>query len=277
MKKIFFFVLAFIFSAFVTPIVRYYLTAILRSVAAPGWLIGVLVPVVTWFIVFTLLLLLFGKPIFLEELSKDIKFVPVEPDEFPQLDAKSLQRYTDALESVGFVKLIDFKIVGGQISFVRLFVHPQHSCWAEVGQIFFKSRKPMPIAVTIGSALEPNWSLSTGDIKISSLLFGIGYMMRHPRTLWISKPGVTPSKLLQTHLQRRGQIISTLNLEVTELTDTSLAAYFTFQLEERIKRKQVLQRKNIIVGLIEALLFAVNPKQEWMGEYGDAVATKMRS
>lgn len=68
-----------------------------------------------------------------------------------------------------------------------------------------------------------------------------------------------------------------MNIKVTELTDTSLDAYFTFQREERIKRKQALQRKNTIVGAIEALLFAVNPKQEWMGEYGDVAATKMQS
>lgn len=258
--------------------VGYYLTAILRIVATPEWLIGVLVPVVTWFIVYALLLLLFFKPLILQGFSKDQEFRPVDADEFPQLDINSLQRYTDALESAGFVKLIDFKIVG-QISFARLFVHPQHSCWAEVNQIFFKSRKPMPIAVTIMSAIEPNWSLSTMDRKISGsgLLFGVHYMWRHPRTLWINQPGVTPSKLLQTHLQRLGKIVSTLNLQVTELTDTSLAAYSTFQREERIKRKKTIQHKNIIVGVVEALFFAVNPKQEWMGEYEDVVATKMRS
>lgn len=135
----------------------------------------------------------------------------------------------------------------------------------------------MPIGASIISSLEPDWSLSTTDKKLSGFLFGIMYMWRQPRTLWISQPGVTPSKLLQTHLQRLGKIVSTLNLEVTELTDTSPDFYFALEREARIKRKQALQRKNIIVGVLETLLFAVNPKQEWMGEYGDAVATKMRS
>lgn len=277
MKKTIFFVIAFIFSAFASPMVRYYLTAILRIVATPEWLIGILVPVVTWFIVFSLLLLMFVKPLILQDLSKDQEFIPADADEFPQLDINSLQRYTDALESAGFVQLIDFTIVSENRCFARLFVHPQHYCWAEVSQIFFKSKKPMPIGASIMSSLEPDWSLSTTDKKVSSFLFGIMHMWRQPRTLWISKPGISSSKLLQTHLQRLGKIVSTLNLEVTELTDTSPDFYFALEREARIKRKQALQRKNIIVGVVEALLFAVNPKQEWMGEYGDAVATKMRS
>lgn len=277
MKRNVSFVLAFIFGAFLSEIVRHYLTAIFTGLAGPESLILIFVPVVGLWIIVVLSLLLFAKPVFLQEQSKEQQFIPVDADEFPQLDINSLQEYTDALESAGFVQVIDFTIVSESRCFVRLFVHPQHYCWAEVGQIFLKSQKPMPIAASITNALEPNWSLSTTDRKVNGFLFGISYIWRHPRTLWISKPGVTPSKLLQTHLHRRGQIVSTMNIKVTELTDTSLDAYFTFQREERIKRKQALQRKNTIVGAIEALLFAVNPKQEWMGEYGDVAATKMQS
>ena len=277
MKKTIFFILAFIFGAFLSGMARHYLTAIFKGLTGLESLILIFVPVVVLWIIVILSLLLSAKPVFLQEQSKEQQFIPVDADEFPQLDINSLQEYTDALESAGFVQLIDFTIVSESRCFVRLFVHPQHYCWAEVGQIFFKSKKPMPIAASITNALEPNWSLSTTDRKVDRFLFGISYIWRHPRTLWISKPGVTPSKLLQTHLQRRGQIVSTINIEVTELTDTSLDVYFAFQREERIKRKQALQRKSTIVGVVEALLFAVNPKQEWMGEYGDAVATKMRS
>ncbi|MEG3974635.1 hypothetical protein QT970_08430 [Microcoleus sp. herbarium8] len=276
-KKNISFVLAFIFGAFLFEIARHYLTAIFKGLAGPESLILIFLPVVVLWIIVILSLLLSAKPVFLQEQSKEQQFIPVDADEFPQLDINSLQEYTDALEAAGFVQLIDFTIVSESRCFVRLFVHPQHYCWAEVGQIFLKSKKPMPIAASITSAIEPNWSLSTTDREVSRFLFGISYIWRHPRTLWISQPGVTSSKLLQTHLQRLRQIVSTLNLEVTELTDTSLNAYCAFQREERIKRKQALQRKNTIVGLIEALLFTVNPKQEWMGEYGDAVATKIRS
>jgi len=274
-KKIILYAIAFIFGAFLWPFLTYYLTAIFKGLARPESLILIFVPVMVLWIIVILSLLLSAKPVFLQELSKDLEFVPVDADEFPQLDINSLQRYTDALESAGFVQLTDFTIVSENRCFVRLFVHPQHYCWAEVGQMFFKSKKPMPIAASITSALEPNWSLSTTDREVNRFLFGISYMWRHPRTLWISKPGVTPSKLFQTHLQRLRQIVSTLNLEVTELTDTSLDAYCALEREARIKRKQVIQRKNTIVGLIEVLLFAVNPKQEWMGEYGEAVAKKI--
>ncbi len=277
MKKNIYFVFALIFSVFISEIARYYLTAIFKDLAGTKSIIFVFVPVVVLGIIAILSLLLSAKPVFLQEQSKEQEFIPVDADEFPQLDVNSLQEYTDALESAGFVQLVDFTIVSESRCFARLFVHPQHYCWVEVGQIFLKSKKPMPIGVSIISFLEPDWSLYTNDIKVSRFLSSIMHIWRHPRTLWISKPGVTPSKLLQTHLQRRGQIVNTINIEVTELTDTSLAAYFTFQREERIKRKQVLQRKNTIVGVMEALLFPVNPKQEWMGEYGDVVAAKMRS
>ncbi|WP_293156937.1 MULTISPECIES: hypothetical protein [unclassified Microcoleus] len=279
MKKTIFFLLAFIFTAFVSPILRYYLTAIFISVATPKWLIGVLVPVVTWFIVFVLLLLLFFKPLMLQDYLKEQEFIAVEPDEFPQLDVNSLQRYTKTLELAGFVQLIDFTImVSGKqkLGFARLFLHAQHDCWVEVNQMFL-SGKLMPVAATIISTLKPDWSLSTTDRKMSGFLLGLTYIISHPRGLWINQPSITPSKLLEIHLHKLQQIANTLTLEVTKLTDTSPDAYFDFQHRERIKRKQALQRKNMIVGIAKALISAVNPQREWMGEYGDAVATKMQS
>lgn len=277
MKKILLFVLAFIVTAFVSPIIRYYLIGILRFLAAPAWLIDVLVPVVTWLIGFVVLMLLFFKPLMLQDYLKKQEFVAVEPDEFPQLDVKSLQQYTNALESAGFAKFIDFTVISGKqkSGFARLFFHPKHYCWAEVNQIVLSGRL-MPVAVTIISTLEPDWSLSTTDRKTSGFLLGLIYLLGHPRSLWINQPSVTPSKLLQIHLQRLRQIANTLTLEVTELSDASPDAYFDFKRRERIKRKQALQRKNMIFGIAEVLLFAMNPKQEWMGEYRDAVATKMR-
>lgn len=62
-----------------------------------------------------------------------------------------------------------------------------------------------------------------------------------------------------------------------EVTDDSLDVCCDFQQELRLKRKQAFQRKNIAVGLIEALLFDVSPKSEWMGNYRNAIATKMRT
>jgi len=242
-------------------------------VATPEWLIGILVPVVDWFIVFSLLLLMFVKPFILQDFSKDQEFIPVDANEFPQLDINSLQRYTDALESVGFVQLIDFTIVSESRCFVRLFVHPQHCCWVEVNQMFLLG-KLRPVVANIISTLEPDWSLSTTDRKTSGFLLGLTYLINHPRGLWINQPSVTLSKLLETHLQRLRQIANTLTLEVTELTDTSPDAYFALQRRERIKNKQTLQRKNMIVGFAEFLISAVNPKREWMGDYQNAVATK---
>ena len=275
MKKIILFVLAFIVTAFVSPIVRYYLIGIFRILAVPVWLIAVLVPVVTWFIVFLLLLLLFFKPLMLQAYLKEQEFIAVEPDEFSQLNVNSLERYTKALESAGLVKLIDFTMVSDQEKpgFARLFFHPRHYCWVEVNQMFL-SGKLMPVTATIISTLEPDWSLSTTDRKMSGFLLGLTYLLNHPRSLWINQPSVTPSKLLQIHLQRLRQIANTLTLEVTELSDASPDAYFDLQRRERIKRKQALQRKNIIVGIAEVLISAVNPKREWMGDYQKAVATK---
>lgn len=275
MKKIILFVLAFIVTAFVSPIVRYYLIGILRFLAAPAWLIAVLVPVLTWLIGFVLLLLLFFKPLVLQDYLKEQEFVAVEPDEFSQLDVKSLQHYTNALESAGFAKLIDFTMVYSKHKpgFARLFFHPQHYCWVEVNQMFLLGRL-MPVAATIISTLEPDWSLSTTDRKTSGFLLGLIYLLSHPRSLWINQPSVTLSKLLERHLQRLRQIANTLTLEVTELSDASPDAYFDFQRRERIKRKQTLQRKNMIVGIAEVLISAVNPKREWMGDYQKAVTTK---
>ena len=130
------------------------------------------------------------------------------------------------------------------------------------------------MAIAIISKLEPDWSFSSTDRKIRGLLSGLGCMMRHPRTLWISQPSVTSIELLQTHLQQLQQIANTLNLEITKFTDYSPDIYFDFQQTEKIKRKQAFQRKNMILGLVEALNFVVNPKDEWLGNYQNTVAIK---
>lgn len=276
MKKIIVFAIIFIFCWFLTPFLKYYLTAIFTNLALPGWSIGVLAAVVSWFITFVLSVLLFLKPLVLQDLSKEQEFILADPYEFPQLDVESLQRYTEDLESIGFVKIIDFKISTQQVSFARIFLHPQHQCWAEVSQIFLHT-KSMPIISTIMSVFDNGYSLSSSDRKLSGLLFGRNFIIRHPQILWMSHPGITQNKLLEIHLQRRREIAHILNLKIAEVTDDSLDVYCDFQRELRIKRKQDFQRKNIAIGLVESLLFDVNPKQEWMGEYGDAVATKMRS
>jgi hypothetical protein len=127
------------------------------------------------------------------------------------------------------------------------------------------------------SVFDNGYSLSTSDRKVSGLLFGRNYIIRHPRSLWMSQPGITQKKNLQIHLQRRREIAHILNLKIAEVTDDSLDVYCDFLRELRLKRKQDFQRKNIAIGLVESLLFDVNPKQEWMGEYQEAVATKMGS
>jgi hypothetical protein len=102
---------------------------------------------------------------------------------------------------------------------------------------------------------------------------GISYMMNRSKTLWQIFPeyGVDDiQELLTTHLELRQEISSTLNLEVQ--TDLTLESYIHHEEDEGLQRRVVLKKKRILIALIEAYLFELNPKSEWLGDYAKFAA-----
>gem|GEM_PF-1423804 len=205
-------------------------------------------------------------------VPQNFQFLPATPDQFPALDAESLRRYTEAFESLGFVRLRDYTMADDSMTFAtsfgRLFANRERGCFAEVGQVFPKGKKPMPMGCMIGSLMEDGWSLATTDRQPQAL----SYMMRRPRALWTSHPRSRPTELMHLHLERRRQIAYELGVKVIE--DVSAENFFAHERREAADRQQALKRRNLAVGLSEAAAFKLKPKHEWMGEYPNVAARK---
>ncbi|TYQ28820.1 hypothetical protein [Pseudanabaena sp. UWO310] len=208
------------------------------------------------------------KTTILKSLSNIPEYIPTNPSEFPRLNLNNLESYTQKLESLGFHKLEDLKLAGKNANkspaIARIFLNTEYNCYAEISQVFssIDPLKDHEIYCNVRSFLENEWSLLTTDTLNSS---GIIYMLRRSRTLWKMLPKYSVNELLHSHLEMREQICRDLNIQ--PLNNLSLNWYILNEQNEAVKRKNALEEKNIFIGLIEALLFELKPKTEWLGEY----------
>ena len=79
---------------------------------------------------------------------------------------------------------------------------------------------------------------------------------------------------MQSHLRFRQQMLTDLGITVS--TDVSWDAYGTLEQQATIFRKQTFRQKNLLLAMLEATLFEINPKSEWLGDY-PKVAAKRRA
>ena len=261
MKNIHIYILLFFGTFLLGMFQRPLLDLILRPLTqagASGLLIAV-VPIIFSFVVLLVLFLSAAKPAILKALSQEQELLPLDFYELPNLDADNLALYSHSLESLGFTCLGDYQLNPTSTKgILRLFSHPEHYCFAEVGQVF-SERQLNPTFYTIASAFEQNWSLFHRHHDMSGFLGGLSYMMRQKRHLWANYSNASPEELLRIHLECRQRIVADLGLRV--LTDMSVEAFNSYT------RDYCRTKKSLFVGLIEAFLFSLHPKTEWMGEY----------
>lgn len=195
-----------------------------------------------------------------------LKFPAAKPEDIDGLDLKALDRYTKAFESLGFQRAKDFTLkteVSMGNGFGRLFVHPEHHCYGEVNQVVQGGGAGAPMRANIMSLLEEGWAFSSGDrdpAGLSSL-----WLIRRPKALWMAHPHEKLKNILEAHLHRREEMIEGLKVDV--ISDLSAEAYITHERQAALDRRQTLQKKFILVGLIEMWLFSKNPKSEYMGSF----------
>ncbi|MFN6567431.1 hypothetical protein [Dendronalium sp. ChiSLP03b] len=183
--------------------------------------------------------------------------------DYPQLDLGWLQQKTTTLESLGFVQLMDYQVDPGA-GFARCFAHPQQYCFAEIGQIFQKNGEVIAINCCVFSILQQDWVVAVINREVNQN-DGIPYMCRNSKHVRTYDPNSNLDELLQTHLRFRQQILT--NLGITVSTDVSWSAYSNLERQATISRKQSLRRKNLLLSILEATLFEINPKSEWLGDY----------
>ncbi|MBF2026912.1 MAG: hypothetical protein IGS48_09120 [Oscillatoriales cyanobacterium C42_A2020_001] len=125
------------------------------------------------------------------------------------------------------------------------------------------------------SALDQGWALSTTNRPTTTLGATWYVFYRRPRALAVCQPNYLVEQLLQAHLELRQQMMTDLNLHV--LPETSVQAFFEQMQKVRTQSRQTLWRKSVIAGMGQMLLFWLNPKTEWLGDYGMMLAERRKS
>lgn len=193
--------------------------------------------------------------------------------DYPQLDLAWLQQQTNTLESLGFVQLMDCKVEPGN-GFARCFAHPQQYCFSQIGQIFKDTGEIIAEHCTIFSLLEQDWAVAEINREVNSH-DAIAYIWRHPKQIRTYHANINLDELLQAHLRLRQQIL--VDLSITVLTDVSWFALRNLEQQATILRKQTIRRKNLLLTMLEATLFEMNPKSQWLGDYPKEAARRVNS
>ncbi|WP_204103674.1 MULTISPECIES: hypothetical protein [Spirulina sp. CCY15215] len=188
-----------------------------------------------------------------------LKFIPTNPESCNFLDREQMDSYTIDLERLGFMQLMDYSWSSNQ-AFSRFLVHPQQYCFAEIVQL-----KNKPVFYTIDSHLTQNWLLSIITHKPSSASYVLALTPRHLIKYVISIENSSPSFLFQSLLQWRKQVMSDLKIDLVE--NLTIEYHLEGQHQIRKEQKRALLKRSVIVARIKMLIFSLNPKTEWLGDY----------
>ncbi|WP_235082972.1 hypothetical protein [Chlorogloeopsis fritschii] len=199
----------------------------------------------------------------LQALPDEWKFEVAVLADYPLLNLSWLREQTSILESLGFVQLMDYK-VEPDTGFARCFAHLQHYCLAEICQIFGENGETIVQSISIFSILEQDWVVGAINREVNQN-DGIAYIWRHPKKVGTYYPNISLDEFLQAHLRFRQQMLDDLGITVS--TDVSWFAFRNLEQQATIYRKQTMRRKPLFLSILEATLFELNPKSEWLGDY----------
>jgi hypothetical protein len=190
--------------------------------------------------------------------------------DYPQLDLAWLQQQTNDLESLGFVQLMDCKVEVGT-GFTRCFAHPQQYCFAEIGQYWPETGEKNIYHCTIFSLLDRDWAIGEINREVNQN-DGIAYIWRHPKHIRTYHPNINLDNFFQLHLRLRQQVIT--DLGITLLTDVSWTEFRNFLQQMTVFQKQTFSRKPLLLAMLEATFFEMNPKSQWLGDYPKEAAKR---
>ena len=204
----------------------------------------------------------FVKWLIVKELSP-LKFTPAEDSLWPESARSELNRCTQQLEQLGFVKVSDHTIPSNEdpkpIS--RLFMHSKERCFAEVSLPTNKS-----MFCSISSHLENGWSLGITNMSADVSLGATWYaFLRLPNRLGKSVEGEPIDTLFQKFIAWRTQISKGLGVGI--IPDIEASYYFENEQAVRRRQKRSLLKKSILWSLFEMKRYSRNPKTEWLGAY----------
>lgn len=179
------------------------------------------------------------------------------------LDTELFDYYCSELEAIGFEKLTDYTSPSIK-GMARLFYYPQHNCYAEVGMLAGFSA-----ICSIVSGFEQDWFFAATNNNMSTNMKAISHVFLSLPRIMHKTFNEEPRILFNSFLSWQSEIKQNLSVEVIAVTDEEM--YFAWERGRRKIQRQRLSRKSVIVSLIKMLLFSLNPKSEWMGDYKKSV------
>lgn len=197
-------------------------------------------------------------------------FPEAKPEDFPGIDRQRLEDYSQFLTANGFKHLRDYTVASSNPSrhrppsFARVFVHPESRCFAEVAQLFTTQPESAGMRCSFMTAFNGDWRFSTTDRVINP----VTYIARRPRSLWLSRPGMSIAELLSLHGQMISQITMRLSLSVVE--DVSIEGYFQRSAQAVAELNKNIGRKSVwVFPLIFQYQYQKHRRHyEWLGHYG---------
>ncbi|MEJ1933423.1 hypothetical protein WDZ92_24755 [Nostoc sp. NIES-2111] len=206
----------------------------------------------------------------LQALPNERHFKAAVVTDYPQLDLFWLQEETKDLEALGFVHLMDYKVEPGN-GFIQTFIHLQHNCFAEIRQLFTDTKNKPEKYSYMYSSLTQDWDLTTINRQVHRS-DAIAYIGQHAKSVRKYHPEVYLDELLEQHLSMRIQMLNDLGISV--VTDISWSAYRSLGQQAIIYRKTIMRRRNLLLAMLEATLFEIKPKSEWLGDYAKVAVTR---
>jgi len=190
-----------------------------------------------------------------------LQFVSTQPEDHESyLNQGKLASYTNELQALGFVHLMDYTSPTLE-GIARLLGHPQQLCFAEVSQV-----KNSTMFCSLSSPLEENWILAVSNLSFQTTSSALMYaFFSRPRTLIQYLEDASPNFLFPVLLSWREEVSQELGVE--PLSEITPEFYLEQERKKRIEIRQSLLRQSIILKLLKALQFLLNPKSEWLGEY----------
>lgn len=197
-------------------------------------------------------------------------FPEAKPEDFPGIDRQRLEDYSQFLTANGFKRLRDYTVASSNPSrhrppsFARVFVHPDSRCYAEAAQIFTTQPESAGMRCSFMTAFNADWRFSTTDRIINP----VTYIARRPRTLWLSRPGMSIADLLSLHGRMINQITMQLSLSVEE--DVSIEGYFQRCAEAVAELHKIIGRKSVwVFPLVFQYQYQKHRRHyEWLGHCG---------
>jgi hypothetical protein len=191
-------------------------------------------------------------------------FPDARPEQYPQLDRATFDRYAAELEGMGFQKAQDFSLVGqGGVSipsFCRLYVHPREKMYAELAQIFPAGRSPLPVLVTMQTVFDKDWSLGVGNNQPQPA----AVFFRNPRAVGKAMPGTSVSEVWQTHCEWRQGMMQDLGVQPQPV---SLEAYRAHQQIRAQQRAERIRKGSFLAKLSMYYKRQAAPVYEWKGDW----------